>query len=347
MAGIGSWESLPPSGKLRWSQNLYRLFGLEPNEVVPTLEFVLDQTHPDDRDRLSRYVEMSRKTPNPPPIEYRISQPGRGIRYLRSTITTTDYTESGAARIVGAVQDVTEQRLLTREVAAHIAVSRAIRGWDQFEPSGRRLLSELGGAVEAAAGALWIPEGDVLRARLVWAAPSLGDMSEFERATVGLTLREGTGPLREVWRRQRVIAVADVGRHRHYRRVAVAARAQLRGVIAFPAVHRGEVVAVLEFYYPDEFRPDDLFRQTLVAIGYELGQFLSRRLGELRMQPLTSRELQVLRLSAEGYSGPRIADALSIKPTTVATHLKHAYEKLGVADRASAVATLMRLGVLE
>jgi two-component system nitrate/nitrite response regulator NarL len=62
---------------------------------------------------------------------------------------------------------------------------------------------------------------------------------------------------------------------------------------------------------------------------------------------LSPRELEVLRLVAEGRSGPEIGRALHLSPETIKTHLKSAYEKLGVSERAAAVAEGMRRGVLE
>jgi two-component system nitrate/nitrite response regulator NarL len=64
-------------------------------------------------------------------------------------------------------------------------------------------------------------------------------------------------------------------------------------------------------------------------------------------QLLTDREQQVLRLIAGGLSAPAIAVELEISATTVKTHLAHLYEKLGVSDRAAAVAEGMRRGLLE
>jgi DNA-binding CsgD family transcriptional regulator len=61
---------------------------------------------------------------------------------------------------------------------------------------------------------------------------------------------------------------------------------------------------------------------------------------------LTPRELEVLELAADGYSGPMIAHDLVISPTTVRTHFEHIYAKLDVRDRAAAVAKAMRLGLI-
>ena len=62
---------------------------------------------------------------------------------------------------------------------------------------------------------------------------------------------------------------------------------------------------------------------------------------------LTRREAEVLRLLAEGRTAGRIGEELHLSEATVKTHLHNLYEKLGVSDRAAAVATAMRWGLLE
>jgi two-component system nitrate/nitrite response regulator NarL len=62
---------------------------------------------------------------------------------------------------------------------------------------------------------------------------------------------------------------------------------------------------------------------------------------------LTPREQEVLRHVAEGASAPDIAVRLYIETSTVKTHLQNIYEKLGVSERAAAVAEGMRRGLLE
>jgi two-component system, NarL family, nitrate/nitrite response regulator NarL len=62
---------------------------------------------------------------------------------------------------------------------------------------------------------------------------------------------------------------------------------------------------------------------------------------------LTDREMEVLRGFAQGLSIPQLAAQLYLAPSTVKTHTQRLYEKLGVSDRAAAVAAAMRLGLLE
>jgi two-component system nitrate/nitrite response regulator NarL len=62
---------------------------------------------------------------------------------------------------------------------------------------------------------------------------------------------------------------------------------------------------------------------------------------------LTPREHEILVLTANGNSAPDIGRQLHLSQSTVKTHLKSLYEKLGVSDRAAAVAEAMRRGLLE
>lgn len=62
---------------------------------------------------------------------------------------------------------------------------------------------------------------------------------------------------------------------------------------------------------------------------------------------LSEREQQVLTAFARGESIPQIAGDLYLSPSTIKTHTQRLYEKLGVSDRAAAVAEGMRRGLLE
>lgn len=62
---------------------------------------------------------------------------------------------------------------------------------------------------------------------------------------------------------------------------------------------------------------------------------------------LSAREVELLQLAAEGRTGPRIAAELMLSPATVKKHFENVYAKLGVRDRAAAVAKAMRLGLIK
>jgi LuxR family maltose regulon positive regulatory protein len=64
------------------------------------------------------------------------------------------------------------------------------------------------------------------------------------------------------------------------------------------------------------------------------------------VEPLTRKEIQVLQLTADGYSNAAMAEKLSASDSTVRTHLRSISSKLGAHSRAEAVVIGRRLGVI-
>jgi len=109
-------------------------------------------------------------------------------------------------------------------------------------------------------------------------------------------------------------------------------------------------------YLPKEARREQIVDSVLaIARGETVvpSELASGLVSEIRMRAahdtpaLTEREREILRLIAEGKSLPQIAKELYLGVTTVKTHVQHLYEKLGVSDRAAAVAEAMRRRLIE
>src|ERR1051325_3134188 len=64
------------------------------------------------------------------------------------------------------------------------------------------------------------------------------------------------------------------------------------------------------------------------------------------VEPLTRREQQVLRLLAEGYTGPEIAAQITVTLSAVKFHIQNVYSKLGANSKRQAVARATELGLL-
>jgi DNA-binding NarL/FixJ family response regulator len=97
---------------------------------------------------------------------------------------------------------------------------------------------------------------------------------------------------------------------------------------------------------------DELFRAVLAAARGEAvlsPSVATRLMGQLRSpakEPLSQRELEVIGLVARGSTNREAAAQLFISEATVKTHLLHVYAKLGVKDRAAAVAMAFERGLL-
>ncbi len=87
---------------------------------------------------------------------------------------------------------------------------------------------------------------------------------------------------------------------------------------------------------------------TVLSPRLQAGVASEIRLRAPRPRPVMSaRERETLSLIAEGLSAPEIGRTLHLSTATVKTHLRHIYEKLGVSERAAAVAQAMRQGLIE
>lgn len=64
------------------------------------------------------------------------------------------------------------------------------------------------------------------------------------------------------------------------------------------------------------------------------------------MATLTARDVEILRHAAEGLTVRMTAERLGVSTATIRTHLENIYPKLGVSDKAAAVATALRLGII-
>ncbi|MBV8329312.1 MAG: PAS domain-containing protein, partial [Verrucomicrobia bacterium] len=108
--GSFGWEL--PSGKLYWSEETFRIFGVDP-ATEPTLELVLERSHPEDRvlvrlaiDRVLREQKVAFA-----PFEHRLLMQDGSVKHLRvwgRVVTNTN--ESGGVELFGAVTDITEQK---------------------------------------------------------------------------------------------------------------------------------------------------------------------------------------------------------------------------------------------
>jgi DNA-binding NarL/FixJ family response regulator len=117
-----------------------------------------------------------------------------------------------------------------------------------------------------------------------------------------------------------------------------------------------EVLAAIEAgatgYLLKDTPPDALFRAVRAAARGETvlsPTVATRVVGQMRgptQEPISQRELEVLELIAQGASNRSAAARLFISEATVKTHLMHVYDKLGVNDRAAAVAEAFNRGLL-
>ena len=350
LAEMGTWAQDLSTHEFIWSDGVYRIMGLSPDAVEPSAEAFLERTHPDDRPRLGALLGSvldGSVAPEELVTEFRVVRPDGSVRQVRVLGRIERDAAGEPVRFIGVGQDVTAQRITERELQAHYAVSQALREWESFDEGVMGMLRRLGTALDFPMAAMWTwdEEAEHLVARAFWTAPEL-EATEFEASTREVAFKSGQGVPGRVWATGLPVVSEDISRDLEFVRREFAKRLGLLSAVAFAATTDDGPLAVLSFYGLDRRRISERLTQTLTGIGRELGRFLEQRRAELGSRSLSERELEVLALAAEGNSGPQIAERLFVSPATVKTHFEHIYEKLGVGDRAAAVAHALRTGLI-
>ncbi|HEV2348768.1 MAG TPA: PAS domain S-box protein [Terriglobia bacterium] len=110
IARMGSWEWDVLTNQEQWSDEMFRLLGMEPGKVEPSLEAFLNFVHPDDREGLILAGEKAQLEQHSLQYEYRAIRTDGIMRIFRSRAEIVRDAEGNPVRMVGATQDVTEHR---------------------------------------------------------------------------------------------------------------------------------------------------------------------------------------------------------------------------------------------
>jgi PAS domain S-box-containing protein len=112
IANIGSWEIDLVSNQLTWSDEVYRIFGLEPQEFKATYEAFLEAIHPDDRTAVdAAYLESIRNKKKGYEITHRIIRKESGeIRYVEGKCIHHRNDKGEITHSIGTVHDITDRK---------------------------------------------------------------------------------------------------------------------------------------------------------------------------------------------------------------------------------------------
>jgi PAS domain S-box-containing protein len=116
MAKIGNWELDLVTNKLTWSDEIFRIFGCEPQEFKESYEAFLDYIHPNDRVKVDNAYKKHIHNKLPYDIVHRIVLKSNEIKYVHE-ICKSEFDGNGKAiRSIGTVADITERVFAEREL---------------------------------------------------------------------------------------------------------------------------------------------------------------------------------------------------------------------------------------
>jgi PAS domain S-box-containing protein len=105
---IAQWSVDLVNQTLYWSEGMYQIHGLAPENYTPELDTSLDFYHPDDREKIQKFVAKAIETGDPYQFELRIVRPDGEIRYVRCMAQVQHDQHGKATRLNGLYEDVSD-----------------------------------------------------------------------------------------------------------------------------------------------------------------------------------------------------------------------------------------------
>ena len=116
LANIGHWEWEIGSGEIQWSDQIFRIFGFEPQSFTPTYPFFLNTIREEERDEVSNAVNVALETKTIYDVQHRIVLPD-GSEKMVHEIGHAAYADDGSAiRMIGTVQDITKIHSIEKDL---------------------------------------------------------------------------------------------------------------------------------------------------------------------------------------------------------------------------------------
>lgn len=305
IAHIGNWNWDIVTNELAWSDEIYRIFGVSPQEFGATYDAFLGYIHPDDRERVVTAVNHAVYDRAPYAIDHRIVVADGGERVVHESGKVSYSSAGDPLRMVGTVQDVTEARHAEWETRR---LNRALRTLSRGNTTLVHatdetdllhdvcdVLIETGGYRFAWVG---VPQDDP--ERTVRAVAHAGHEAGYLKAvTVGWGDDErGQGPTGTALRSREPAIVRDI-RKQHgfelWRREA--AQRGYSSVIALPLISEGELYGALTI----DAAEADAFDVAEVALLSELAGDLAFGIRTLRLRAERERAVGALHESEKRY----------------------------------------------
>jgi|GEM_PF-5819293 len=113
---LGNWEWNILDGSLKWSDEIYRIFGLEPRSILPTYDKFTSFIHPEDRTLVSDNIDRALKENIPYDIVHRIIDNDNMLKHVRERAHINRDQEGNPIRMFGTIQDITHEMEIQSEL---------------------------------------------------------------------------------------------------------------------------------------------------------------------------------------------------------------------------------------
>lgn len=110
LAHLGNWELDAATGTVTWSEELFRIFGLEPTAAAPTREEQIDLIHPEDLELWATQVQRGIDEAAPFDFDFRVYRPDGSLRHLNALGRAETDASGSVVKLFGTAIDITDRK---------------------------------------------------------------------------------------------------------------------------------------------------------------------------------------------------------------------------------------------
>src|SRR5205823_11893886 len=175
LAHLGYWERDTNTGVITWSDETYRIFGLEPQARILNLAQLPELVHPEDKQIVIKAVAEALRGGPRYDVEYRVLRPNGEVRLVHSQGDITRDESGRPRRMFGSVQDITERKRAEQRLVAQHTVTQVLAEAATLEEATPKILQAVCKCLVWDLGELWCTDraAGVLRWVEVWHKESI------------------------------------------------------------------------------------------------------------------------------------------------------------------------------
>ncbi len=254
IAHLGSWEHDLTTGDLLWSDEVYRIFGLERSEFGNTFDDFFNHVHPEDRPALVEARQQALVGAGRLDVEHRVVRPDGSIRWVHELGELERDADGTPRRLTGSVLDITDRKRLDALQQWQTEVLEAVSLGQPFAEVLEHIARGVSRFIPSGIGSILLidPATQVLRHG---AAPDLPE--EYNRLVDGVAIGPNVGSCGSAAYRKQTVIVTDIGSDPLWDGYqSVAERHGLNACWSVPVIDaRGDCLATVAIYYREPRAP--------------------------------------------------------------------------------------------
>ena len=312
LAHVGYWERDPDTDLITWSDETYRIFGLQPHARILNLTQLPELVHPEDKQIIVEAVAEALRGGRRYDVEYRVIRPTGEVRLVHSQGDVIRDESGRPRRMFGSVQDITERKRAEQRLMAQHTVAQVLAEAVTLEEATPKILRAVCECLVWDVGALWSRdhEAGVLRCVETWHKESV-EVPEFEATSRETTFMPGIGLPGRVWFSREPMYIPDVVHDSNFPRAPITGGEVLHAAFGVPILLGGEVLGVMEFFSHEIREPDRDLLNMMATLGSQIGQFIERKQAEDALRHAQMELAHVARVATLGEMTASIAHEIN------------------------------------